>query len=349
MPRPNPALRCARIVIVLACGAASTTPPALAQQGFDPVGARAEGMGGAFVAVADDATASYWNPAGLPAIPLFDTVLHWTASDLDPDGAARQTAGSTRTAVAAVALPVVAVSYLSRDMEAFGPVATAAGDPDRQDPGTAAVGHALRTHQVGLTLVQSLTDYVVVGGTVRLVRAEAVVQPFQTASDGEGALESLRRLDGRTSTRFDADLGVMAYLGRLRVGLTVRDLGAPSYDAAGGGSIDVERTARLGVAWGPEPGRGRRRWTIAADADLTAVERAHGRSRVLAVGGERWWGEGRLALRGGLRAHTTGAARPAASGGASLAVWSGLLLEAQATAGGEDAERGWSVGARVTF
>ena len=34
-----------------------------------PVGARAIGMGGAFVAVADDATAPYWNPAGLIYLP----------------------------------------------------------------------------------------------------------------------------------------------------------------------------------------------------------------------------------------------------------------------------------------
>jgi hypothetical protein len=34
---------------------------------FAPVGARAQGMGGAFVAVANDATAVYWNPAGLAA------------------------------------------------------------------------------------------------------------------------------------------------------------------------------------------------------------------------------------------------------------------------------------------
>jgi hypothetical protein len=33
-----------------------------------PVGARALGMGGAFVSVADDATTLYWNPAGLPWI-----------------------------------------------------------------------------------------------------------------------------------------------------------------------------------------------------------------------------------------------------------------------------------------
>src|SRR5438552_4125808 len=31
-------------------------------------GARALGMGGAFYAVADDATAAYWNPAGLPQV-----------------------------------------------------------------------------------------------------------------------------------------------------------------------------------------------------------------------------------------------------------------------------------------
>jgi hypothetical protein len=34
-----------------------------------PVGARAIGMGGAFVAVADDATAPFWNPAGLIYLP----------------------------------------------------------------------------------------------------------------------------------------------------------------------------------------------------------------------------------------------------------------------------------------
>ncbi len=43
--------------------------PALAATNDDLVGARPMGMGGAFVAVADDPTAVYWNPAGLVQLP----------------------------------------------------------------------------------------------------------------------------------------------------------------------------------------------------------------------------------------------------------------------------------------
>ena len=40
-----------------------------------PVGARAIGMGGAFVAVADDATASFWNPAGMVYLPYREVLF----------------------------------------------------------------------------------------------------------------------------------------------------------------------------------------------------------------------------------------------------------------------------------
>ncbi|MDD3642671.1 MAG: UPF0164 family protein, partial [Candidatus Krumholzibacteria bacterium] len=36
-------------------------------------GARAMGMGGTFIAVADDATATYWNPAGIADMSAFQT------------------------------------------------------------------------------------------------------------------------------------------------------------------------------------------------------------------------------------------------------------------------------------
>ena len=49
-------------------------PPARAQI-YETVGTRAQGMGGAFVAVADDATATWWNPAGLATGAYFSTVI----------------------------------------------------------------------------------------------------------------------------------------------------------------------------------------------------------------------------------------------------------------------------------
>lgn len=39
------------------------------------VGARASGLGGAFVALADDATAGYWNPAGLTQMELYNYLV----------------------------------------------------------------------------------------------------------------------------------------------------------------------------------------------------------------------------------------------------------------------------------
>src|SRR4029077_11565346 len=48
--------------------------PARAQL-YEDVGTRAQGMSGAFVAVADDATAAWWNPAGLATGALFNVVF----------------------------------------------------------------------------------------------------------------------------------------------------------------------------------------------------------------------------------------------------------------------------------
>ncbi len=42
---------------------------------FESVGTRAQGMAGAFVAVADDATATWWNPAGLATGSYFSLIV----------------------------------------------------------------------------------------------------------------------------------------------------------------------------------------------------------------------------------------------------------------------------------
>jgi hypothetical protein len=64
---------------LLSCVLLCVSWPVWAESGPGPgefllgegAGARASGMGGAFVAVADDATAGYWNPAGLSQMDLY--------------------------------------------------------------------------------------------------------------------------------------------------------------------------------------------------------------------------------------------------------------------------------------
>src|SRR5690242_9863605 len=63
----------------------ATARPAVAQT-FKIVGTRAAGMGGAFVAVADDASATYWNPAGLALGRVFSAVLDRKVVDAKSDG-----------------------------------------------------------------------------------------------------------------------------------------------------------------------------------------------------------------------------------------------------------------------
>ena len=75
----------------LLLGGALTLIPALAAgqpslaagQGVEAVGMRALGMGGAFLAVADDASATYWNPAGLVTGSVFSAVAEVAQGDFE--------------------------------------------------------------------------------------------------------------------------------------------------------------------------------------------------------------------------------------------------------------------------
>src|SRR5438477_10133388 len=67
-------------------------------------------MGGAFVAVADDASAIYWNPAGLANLYGFDAQL--SVSDFGRGtGATADRPEPTHTALLGVAMPALAVGY----------------------------------------------------------------------------------------------------------------------------------------------------------------------------------------------------------------------------------------------
>src|SRR5438874_13289544 len=79
-------------------------------QTFESVGTRAAGMGGAFVAVADDASAAYWNPAGFALGNPFTMVLDHQVSrveEISSDDPTLRGSGS----LVALGMPALGLSY----------------------------------------------------------------------------------------------------------------------------------------------------------------------------------------------------------------------------------------------
>lgn len=325
----------------------------VAGQSFETVGTRARGMGGAFVAVADDASATWWNPAGLAGTLVVDGVVTWREAELipEPDAVTEQGGIARRESAAgfAFSFPAAGVSYHQVRLTEAGPAATAGTGPGRQDRRTVPAARSLLSHHFGLTLVQSLGDAVVVGATAKLVRGEVSFLADATGAP-DAVLDRAAKAGGRVEFAADVDAGVLVRLGPIRVGLAGRNLAAPRFEDASGVDWRLERRVRAGVALTGDADRGGRLpWVVALDADLTRERGPFGERRAIAAGAERWWFDRRLGLRGGVSASTAGPARPAASGGASLGVAGGVWLEFEATAGGDDAARGWGLAAHVMF
>ena len=312
------------LALVLGAGSASG-------QALETVGSRAAGMAGAFVAVASDSSAVWWNPAALPTGPLANISLGF--GDARNGGPVPGSAG--RTTALAVTLPLLGVHVASYDHVRVA---------NRRGGATGVSRVAVR--QLGLTLVQSLVSGVHVGGTLKYLRGSwASGQRFV---DGSQAMAEARALSSPDAEgRWDADLGVIAVHHGWRVGLLARHLSAPSF-GQGAEAIRLGRQARVGVAFDAAAADGPP-LTVAADVDLTSTDDPDGLSRAAAVGVERWLRGGQIGLRTGLRVSTAGDPRPAASAGASVMVKSGLFLEVSGTAGSSDALRNWGVTARISF
>ncbi len=323
-PAPSP-----RLILLAAALAVCAGPPAAAQP-VEVLGTRAAGMAGAFVAVADDATAVYWNPAGLGTGDFFSLVAGYARFTGGDEDRAR-----TRDSAADVFVGTLPLGFGYYRLQTAG-VARPPGVPE------AWAISRLTTHHVAVAVAQSLGEYINVGGAVKVVHggAGAGIVPDQPPAQ---ALDLAADLPAEGATKLDADLGVMVRAGAVRVGLVARNLGAPSFATGSGTSETLDRQVRVGAAFLPVRGL-----TISMDADLTRTETADGDWRAIAAGIEQ-----RVAavvvVRGGVMASTAGDARPAAAAGASIALTSLLHIDVHGTLGGSAAPRGWGVSLRASF
>ncbi len=337
-------LRLAAVALALAWA-----PPAGAQT-FETVGTRALGMGGAFVAVADDATATWWNPAGLATGAIMDVVLARQQLDTRGDPDARLPAGRRAGTVIALTTPALGLSYYRlRLTEIRDSDATGAASAGRQEERADLPLRVLGVSQVGITVLQTVIPGLHVGTTLKYLRAGGAATTAAGGGTADDLLDEAARLKIESRNAFDLDVGVMASVGALRAGATVKNVRQPTFTAAGSGLEQrLDRQVRAGLAVDVAAAGGPP-LILALDADLRSVPTAFGPRRNLAVGAEQWVLARRVGVRAGIRVDTLGERRPAGAAGVSIGTRSGLYVEGQMTRGGDAADRGWTVGVRVTF
>src|SRR6185369_15757244 len=94
---------CVSVLVWCALGAVNA-----GAQSIETVGERAMGMGGAFVAVADDSIGTWWNPGALAAAPFVDVAAGWSRSEFRDDGA---THGRVTVTAVSLSTPPFGASY----------------------------------------------------------------------------------------------------------------------------------------------------------------------------------------------------------------------------------------------
>jgi hypothetical protein len=299
-----------------------------AQATFESAGERALGMAGAFVAVADDASSAHWNPAGLATGRPASMTFGWLRGDVGRGDAPVTTdARRVRGSFTAVGTWPLGVSFGTFDLTAI-----------REGLDGELVTETLKTSQFGATILQTVAQGLVVGSTLRYVRGEVVTAPSGGGSVDD-ALSRTDDVDAERTGAFDFDVGVMADMQKVRVGLTLKNLRSPTFGDVAVRELTLPRQTRLGVAVLPTDGL-----TIAVDMDLETVDFVGDPHRMVAIGGEARLG-GRLLARSGVRWSIEGARRLVAAAGLSVALRQEFWLDGHYTQGrgGDDREFGVAI------
>jgi hypothetical protein len=331
-------------LLVLSVGVLLLTSPPLLAQAIESTGTRALGMGGAFVAVANDSSAVWWNPGGLADGPFLDASVSWATSQVDRG----VPAGRNGVTGFFLGTPPFGFSFSRLRMEQL---PTGPAQPGRQDEHGGIPLRSLSATQIGVTVVHSFFDGVHAGATVKYLQGSVGIGFGNPASSGSDLLDDAGDLDrGETQHEFDLDLGVLAVRGPWRAGAVMRNVFEPSFGAVEGSlpEIRLPRQLRLGGAydWGAEDGPP---LTVALDVDVLSYDSPWGDRRVVALGAEHWIRKKRVAVRGGVRFNTAGSEDKAGTAGASVAIRPGLFADGHVVWGGQDDERGWGLAARVSF
>ncbi len=304
----------ARILVAAALGTAVLAAPAARAQtetvkyGAEflaaGVGARALGMGGAYVSHADDVTAAYWNVAGLDAIGTPEAAyMHAERFDgaVSFDYAAAAFPLSERSTVG-ISLVRSAVDDIANTLDAYDP---ATGLP-RPDAANYITYFSAADNALFLSYARGVNDNLAVGASAKIVRR------------GIGNFAN--------AWGYSLDVGAQYQLGRVRLGANLQDvtgmLTSWSVDEARFAAVDaasrpvglteyVRPVARLGASTEMMLGASFA-LTAAADLDLgfdgqrANVIDVAGVSLRPRIGGEVLY-RNRLALRAGISDVTTNA------------------------------------------
>jgi hypothetical protein len=291
-------------------------------------------MGGAFVAVADDPTAVHWNPAGLATGTPAGMTIGWHRFQF----------GDLK------ALPVAGVSRADTSLTSISgwPFGLSYGRFQRtsvvpsEGVGNGLSAESLRVNHYGVTILQSVVQGLIVGSTLKYLRGFSARTPVADGTAGD-VLHDAADNDRDSHGAFDLDVGIMADMRVVRLGLTLKNLRSPSFASSDGTAITLRKQARLGLAVLPVDGV-----TLAMDIDLDTVDLRDGLRRMFALGGESRLGS-RLVVRSGVRWSLEGARRTVGAVGGSVGIRPGLWLDGHYAQGRTDEDREFGAALRAGF
>ena len=332
----------------------------LAARGANPdsgpalVGARATALGGAFTAVADDATAFHWNPAGIVHGSLIRAGFYGGAAFEDRNGLVdRLRSGLPGMDSVLEGGPSLG---FSTSFTVLGIAVSRFTETDTfLDDGTLS-SRALESLDVSITFVQSLpVDVLTLGANVHVIRGTAFERESPAAlvppadRNVRDLVDAATSAEGRSETEFGLDAGVL-YQPRhwIRMGLMARNLTRPTFHTPDDGEILHDRHARAGVAF-MKPSL-----LFAIDFDLTPRDLSGPTTaapswRELSFGAEKTWGERRVSVRGGFRSELASGVirRPAFSLGVGVRL-AMLIVDVGAITSTERRQGGVWLGLSVT-